>query len=101
MKLLGIRPVFRKNGANPVLSDLAELIANSMAGIFDTQSFCPGCTHWRIIWVIVRFARSVEPSDSVGVVRARHEELGSYEFIQMFPKSRREEYVSVAYNTFR
>jgi hypothetical protein len=25
---LGIRPVFKKNGAKPVLSDLAELMAN-------------------------------------------------------------------------
>ena len=29
---LGIRPVFKKNGAYPVLSDRAELIANSIAG---------------------------------------------------------------------
>ena len=37
--VLGIRPEFRKNGANPVLSERAELIANSMAGSFATQSF--------------------------------------------------------------
>ena len=36
---LGMRPEFRKKGANPVLSDLAEFIANSMAGNLVTQSF--------------------------------------------------------------
>ena len=30
--VLGMRPKFRKKGAKPVLSDLAELTANSMAG---------------------------------------------------------------------
>jgi hypothetical protein len=36
---LGIRPKLRKNGANPVLTERAEFIANSMAGSFNTQSF--------------------------------------------------------------
>ena len=36
---LGIHPMFRKKGAKPVLSDLAELIANSIAGSLATQSF--------------------------------------------------------------
>ena len=36
---LGIRPEFKKNGAKPVLSDRAELMANSMAGSLATQSF--------------------------------------------------------------
>lgn len=37
--VLGMRPEFKKKGAKPVLSDLAELMANSMAGNFATQSF--------------------------------------------------------------
>ncbi|KAI0066378.1 hypothetical protein BV25DRAFT_1797298, partial [Artomyces pyxidatus] len=51
-----------KNGENPVVSDLAEFIANSIAGSFDTQSFWSGATHCRSICAIVRFARSVAPS---------------------------------------
>ena len=35
----GMRPKFKKKGAKPVLSDRAELIANSMAGSLETQSF--------------------------------------------------------------
>ena len=35
----GICPEFKKKGAKPVLSDRAELIANSMAGSLATQSF--------------------------------------------------------------
>ena len=41
----GIRPLFKKNGAYPVLSDLAELIANCIAGNLLTQSFCFGLIH--------------------------------------------------------
>ena len=37
--LWGIHPKLRKKGAKPVDSDLVELIANSMAGSLDTQSF--------------------------------------------------------------
>ena len=36
---LGIQPKFKKKGAYPVLADLAELMANSMAGSLVTQSF--------------------------------------------------------------
>jgi hypothetical protein len=42
---LGIRPVFKKNGAYPVAADRAELIANSIAGNLLTQSFCLVSTH--------------------------------------------------------
>jgi hypothetical protein len=35
---LGMRPKFKKKGAYPVLADLAELMANSMAGNLVTQS---------------------------------------------------------------
>ncbi|KZT26151.1 hypothetical protein NEOLEDRAFT_1063874, partial [Neolentinus lepideus HHB14362 ss-1] len=35
----GTRPVFRKNGLKPVVSERAEFIANSIAGNFVTQSF--------------------------------------------------------------
>ncbi|TFK79825.1 hypothetical protein K466DRAFT_504927 [Polyporus arcularius HHB13444] len=59
-----MRPVFRKNGAKPVLSDLAELIANSIAGNLLTQSFWLGPIHCRSICSTVRLARSVEPSVS-------------------------------------
>ena len=38
----GILPKFRKNGVYPVLSDHAELIANSIAGSLATQSFWSG-----------------------------------------------------------
>ena len=41
----GIRPVFKKNGAYPVASERARLIANSIAGNFATQSFWVGLTH--------------------------------------------------------
>ena len=34
----GILPKFKKKGEYPVLADLAELIANSMAGNLATQS---------------------------------------------------------------
>lgn len=60
----GILPEFRKNGAKPVLSEREMLMANSMAGSLDTQSFCDGWIHCRIIVVSVQFARSVDPSDS-------------------------------------
>jgi hypothetical protein len=59
----GMRPEFKKNGAKPVLSERAELMANSIAGSLTTQSFWLGSTHCHNIWVIVRLARSVEPSD--------------------------------------
>ena len=36
---LGMHPELRENGANPVLSDRTEFIANSMAGNLATQSF--------------------------------------------------------------
>ena len=36
---LGIQLKFKKKGAYPVLADLAELMANSMAGSLVTQSF--------------------------------------------------------------
>ena len=46
---LGIRPVFKKNGANPMLSDQAELIANSIAGNLETQSVCFSLMHCQSI----------------------------------------------------
>ena len=58
----GIRPVFKKNGVYPVLADLAELIANSIAGNFVTQSICFSSTHCLSICVTVQFACSVAPS---------------------------------------
>jgi len=60
----GIRPVLRKNGANPVLTDRAELIANSIEGNLDTQFVCLSLMHCLSICVTVRFARSVDPSVS-------------------------------------
>ncbi|TFK79386.1 hypothetical protein K466DRAFT_505649, partial [Polyporus arcularius HHB13444] len=50
------------NGENPVVSDLAMFIANSMPGSFCAQSRWSGRTHCRSICVIVRFALSVAPS---------------------------------------
>jgi hypothetical protein len=35
---LGMRPELRKNGENPVVSDRAELIANSIASNLASQS---------------------------------------------------------------
>jgi hypothetical protein len=58
-----MRPEFKKKGAYPVVSDLDMLIANSMAGNFDTQSRCVELIHDHSICLIVRFARSVAPSD--------------------------------------
>ena len=60
---LGICPEFKKKGANPVLSDRAEFMANSIAGNFATQSFWFGLTHCLSICVIVLLALSVDPSD--------------------------------------
>ena len=60
----GIRPVFRKNGANPVLTDRAVLIANSIEGNLATQSVCLLLMHCLSICVTVRLARSVDPSVS-------------------------------------
>jgi len=42
---LGMHPVLRKNSAYPVLSDQAELIANSIAGSLETQSVCLSLIH--------------------------------------------------------
>ena len=63
-KGLGMRPLLRKNGAYPVVSERAELITNSIAGSFNTQSVCFGDTHCRNIVVTVLFIRSVDPSVS-------------------------------------
>ena len=60
---LGMWPAFRKKGANPVLSNLAELMTNSMAGSFTTQSFWFRWMHCRSIWVIIWLTLSVKPSD--------------------------------------
>ena len=59
---LGILPVFRENGENPMLLALAEFKANSIDGNLDTQSICLEFTHCRSIWVIVWLACSVDPS---------------------------------------
>jgi hypothetical protein len=63
MNVQGMRPEFKKKGAYLVVSDLDTLIANSMAGNFDTQSHCVELIHELSICPIVRFAHSVAPSD--------------------------------------
>ena len=58
---LGILPLFRKNGAYPVLSNLAELIANWIVGNFPTQSFWSGLMHCQSICPMVLFMCSIDP----------------------------------------
>ncbi|KAG2048135.1 hypothetical protein BDR06DRAFT_841326, partial [Suillus hirtellus] len=53
-----------KKGERDVDSDWAKLMANSIAGSRDTQSFWLDGMHERSICVTVRLARSVAPSDS-------------------------------------
>ena len=47
---------------NPVISDLAEFITNSIAGNFVAQSFWFGEMQEQSIWVMVQFACLVIPS---------------------------------------
>ena len=61
MNVLGIRPEFKKNGVYPVDSDLAELMANSIAGSLLTQSRWLGAIQDCSICPIVWFTRSVDP----------------------------------------
>ena len=63
MNVLGICPEFKKNGAYPVDLDLAELMANSIAGSLLTQSRWLGAIQDHSICPIVRFARSVDSLD--------------------------------------
>lgn len=59
---MGWFPEFVSKGEVPVDSDGAKLIANSTRGRCEDQSDCRVLVKLRRIWMIVRFARSVEPS---------------------------------------
>ena len=63
MNVLGICPEFKKNGVYPVNSDLAELMANSIAGSLLTQSHWLGAIQDHSICPIIRFTCLVDPSD--------------------------------------
>jgi hypothetical protein len=59
-----MHPLLRKNGANPIDSECAELIANFLAGKRVTLSDWSGLTHVMSMMLRVRLACLVEPSHS-------------------------------------